>query len=79
MSVILTIRVAAEEKARWEKDAAAARESVAEYVRRAVRQRALAESQSPWDGHLGAVDAVVRAPTNANIRRAFARRRRRTG
>jgi predicted HicB family RNase H-like nuclease len=39
MSDTLTIRIAAEEKARWEKAAADARESVAEYVREAVRHR----------------------------------------
>ena len=37
MSETLTIRVPAGEKARWEKAAAAARETVAEYVRGAVR------------------------------------------
>lgn len=78
MSETLTIRLAAEEKARWEKAAAAARESVAEYVRGAVRQRAEAASQSLWERHLGAADVEVAAPTNVNIRRAFARRGRRT-
>ena len=76
MSETLTIRVPSEEKARWEKAAAAVRESVAEYVRGAVRQRAQAASQSPWEPHLGSADVAVSAPTNANIRRAFARRRR---
>src|SRR5258708_32187860 len=79
MSETLTIRVAAEEKARWEKAAAAARESVAEYVRVAVRQRAQAASQSPWERHLGSANVAVPAPTNANIRRAFARGRRHKG
>ena len=79
MSETLSIRVPAEEKARWEKAAAAARESVAEYVRGAVRQRAQAASRSPWEPHLGSADVAVPAPTNANIRRAFARRRRHKG
>ena len=79
MSETLTIRVPAEDKARWEKAAAAARESVAEYVRGAVRQRAQAASHSPWERHLGSADVAVPAPTNANIRRAFARRRRHKG
>lgn len=79
MSETLTIRVAAEEKARWEEAAAAARESVAEYVRGAVRQRAEAARQSPWERHLGSADVTVPAPTNVNIRRAFARRRRHKG
>jgi hypothetical protein len=77
MSETLTIRLAAEEKARWEEAAAAANETVAEYVRGAVRQRTDAASQSPWDRHLGSADVAVPAPTNVNIRRAFARRRRR--
>jgi hypothetical protein len=77
MSETLTIRLAAGEKARWEKAAAAARESVAEYVRGAVRQRADTAMQSPWDRHLGSANVKVPAPTNANIRRAFARRGRR--
>lgn len=77
MSDTLTIRVPAEEKARWQKAAAAARESVAEYVRGAVRQRAKAASRSPWERHLGSANVAVPAPTNANIRRAFARSGRR--
>jgi uncharacterized protein (DUF1778 family) len=77
MSETLTIRVPAEEKARWEKAAAAARETVADFVRGAVRQRAAAASQSPWDAHLGSAEVPVPPPTNANIRRAFARRSRR--
>ena len=79
MSETLTIRVPAEEKARWEEAAAAARESVAEYVRGAVRQRAQAASHSPWERHLGSANVAVPAPTNENIRRAFARRRRHKG
>ena len=79
MSETLTIRVPAEEKTRWEKAAAAARESVAEYVRGAVRQRAQAARHSPWEPHLGSANVAVLAPTNANIRRAFARRRRHKG
>jgi hypothetical protein len=74
MSKTLTIRVAAEEKAQWEKAAAAAKETVAEYVRGAVRQRTKAVRQSPWERHLGAANVAVPPPTNANIRRAFARR-----
>jgi hypothetical protein len=77
MSDILTIRLPAEEKARWRKAAAAAKESVAEYVREAVRQRTEAASQSPWERHLGSANVAVLAPTNTNIRRAFARPRRR--
>lgn len=76
MSETLTIRVAAEEKAKWEAAAEAAKETVAEYVRGAVRQRAQAANQSPWQRHLGSADVAVPAPTNANIRRSFARRRR---
>ncbi|OFW03201.1 MAG: hypothetical protein A3I61_01515 [Acidobacteria bacterium RIFCSPLOWO2_02_FULL_68_18] len=79
MSDTLTIRVLAVEKARWERAAAAARETVAEYVRGAVRQRAQAASHSPWETHLGSADVAVPAPTNANVRRAFARRRRHKG
>ena len=77
MSDTLTIRLPAEEKALWERAAAAAKESVAEYVRGAVRRRAEAANQSPWDRHLGSADVSVPAPTNANMRRAFARRARR--
>jgi hypothetical protein len=77
MGVTLTIRLPAEEKVRWEKAAAAAKESVAEYVRGAVRQRAEAAKQSPWEEHFGSANVAVPAPTNANIRRAFARRGRR--
>jgi hypothetical protein len=76
MSDILTIRVAADEKARWEAAAAAARETVAEYVRNAVRQRADAAARSPWEGRLGSADIAVPPPTNANVRRAFDTRHR---
>lgn len=48
----LTIRLLAAEKAEWEKAAAEAQETVAEHVRRAVRQRAQAAAQSPWEKHL---------------------------
>lgn len=75
MSETLTIRLPADEKARWRKAAAAAKESIADYVRGAVRQRAAAAHESPWDRHLGSVDAAVLAPTNANVRRALARPR----
>jgi hypothetical protein len=78
MSDILTIRLPAGEKARWEKAASRASESVAEYVRNAVRQRTeQVTSASPWDKHLGTADVVVQAPTNVNIRRSFVDRRRR--
>lgn len=76
MSETLTIRLPAAEKAEWEKAAAAVQETVGEYVRRAVRQRTHAAGQSPWEKHLGSADVAVPAPTNANIRRAFAQRRR---
>jgi hypothetical protein len=78
MSDTLTIRLPEGEKARWEEAAAAARESVAEYVREAVRQRAKGASKSPWERHLGSANVTVPAPTNANVRRAFARQSRRT-
>ena len=74
MSVTLTIRLALAEKNQWEKAAEAAQESVADYVRGAVRQRTAASAVSPWERHLGAANVVVEAPTNENIRRAFARR-----
>jgi hypothetical protein len=77
MSDTLTIRLPADEKARWERAAAAVNETVAEFVRGAVRQRAEAASQSPWDRHLGSATREVPPPTNANIRRAFGRRGRR--
>jgi len=64
------------EKAQWEKAAADASESVAEYVRKAVRQRVRARGVSPWEQHIGSVDVAVPPPTNVNIRRAFAQRRR---
>lgn len=75
MSDILTIRVPAGEKARWERAAAEVKESVAEYVRKAVRQRAQTGGHSPWEKHFGSADVAVAPPTNANIRRAFAQRR----
>jgi hypothetical protein len=77
MSETLTIRVPADEKARWGEAAAAAKETVAEYVRKAVRERARAAGASPWEQHLGSADVAVPAPTNVNVRRAFAERRRR--
>jgi hypothetical protein len=76
MSEILTIRVPAAERARWEKAAAAAQETMADFVRKAVRERARASGDSPWDTHLGLVRAAVPPPTNANIRQAFGRRAR---
>ncbi len=76
MSETLTIRLAAEEKARWEEAAAAAQESVAEYVRNAVRQRGDSSRRSPWERHLGSADVTVPPPTNDNVRRAFTHRRR---
>ncbi|HTV39155.1 MAG TPA: hypothetical protein VMF08_01160 [Candidatus Sulfotelmatobacter sp.] len=76
MSEILSIRLPAREKAQWEQAAAQVRESVAEYVRKAVRQRAQAGTVSPWDKHLGSADVTVPAPTNANVRRAYSQRRR---
>lgn len=75
MSDILTIRLPPKEKAQWEKAAAAVQETVADYVRKAVRQRARSTEQSPWERHLGAADVSVPPPTNANIRKAFAKRR----
>jgi hypothetical protein len=76
MSDTLTIRLPATEKAQWEKAAAEVRESVAEYVRKAVRQRTQGAGGSPWEKHLGSARMAVPPPTNANIRRAFAQRRR---
>jgi len=75
MSETLTIRLRAAEKAQWEKAAAAAQETVAEYVRNAVRQRGQTSSKSPWEKHLGSAPIIVPPPTNANVRRAFAERR----
>lgn len=75
MGDILTIRVPAGEKAEWARAAAAAQESVAEYVRKAVRQRARAGGRSPWQRHLGAADVDVEPPTNVNVRRAFRNQR----
>jgi hypothetical protein len=77
MSETLTIRLPEGEKVQWEKAAAAVEETVAEYVRKAVRQRARAGALSPWDHHLGSVDVAVPAPTNTNVRRVFSERRRR--
>ena len=76
MSDTLTIRLPADEKAQWEKAAAGVGESVAEYVRNAVRQRVHAETTSPWEKHIGSVPVTVPPPTNLNVRRVFARRRR---
>lgn len=77
MSETLTIRLPAREKAEWEKAAAAVEETVAEYVRKAVRQRAQTGGASPWEKHLGSAAVTVPPPTNANIRRAFRQRARR--
>jgi hypothetical protein len=77
MSETLSIRLSEGEKAKWEKAAAEVKETVAEYVRQAVRQRAHAGRVSPWERHLGSASVAVPAPTNANIRRAFSERRRR--
>jgi hypothetical protein len=75
MSETLTIRLRPEEKERWERAAAAVQESVADYVRKAVRQRTDASRGSPWEEHLGVVPAKVSPPTNANIRAAFGKQR----
>ena len=72
MSETLTIRLRSAEKAQWERAAAAVKETVAEYVRNAVRHRG---RSSLWEKHLGSSNAAVPPPTNANIRRAFAQRR----
>ncbi len=72
MSETLSIRLRPEEKAQWERAAAAVKETVAEYVRNAVRQRGQC---CAWDKHLGSAEAAVPPPTNSNIRQAFARRR----
>jgi hypothetical protein len=64
------------EKQRWEKAAADARETVADYVRKAVRQRVQAREVSPWEKHIGSADVAVPPPTNVNIRRDFAQPRR---
>jgi hypothetical protein len=74
MGEILTIRLSAGEKARWEKAAADARETIAEYIRGAVRQRAQSAAQSPWDRHFGSAEVVVPPPTNENVRRRYRRR-----
>lgn len=53
------------------------KETVAEYVRKAVRQRAQGGQVSPWERHLGSVKVAVPTPTNANVRRSFSERRKR--
>jgi hypothetical protein len=75
MDETLTIRLSALEKARWEKEAAEVHETLAEYVRAAVRQRVGNGRTSLWEKHLGSTDIAVPAPTNANVRRAFGERR----
>jgi hypothetical protein len=72
MSETLTMR--SEEKAQWERAAPAVKETGAEYVRNAVRQRG---QSSLWEKHIGFAKAMVPPPTNRNIRRAFAQHRRR--
>ena len=74
MSVTLTIRLAEAEKTELERAAAAVDETVGEYVRKAVRQRRGAAQTSPWDKHLGSAEVAIPAPTNLNVRRAFAKR-----
>jgi hypothetical protein len=74
MSETLTIRLRSEEKAQWKRAAAAVKETVAEYIRNAVRQRG---QSSVWEKHIGSAKATVPPPTNRNIRRAFAQHRRR--
>ena len=71
MSEILNIRLPAQEKREWEKAAAAVDETLADYVRNAVRLRAEASGSSPWAKYLGSVDVAVLPPTNINIRRAM--------
>src|SRR6266571_4628589 len=75
MSDTLTIRLPSAEKERWQKAAAAVKESVAEYVRKAVSQRTDGRVVSGWERHMGSVNIAVPPPTNANVRRAFSRRR----
>ena len=75
MSETLTIRLPATEKAQWERSAAAVKETLADYVRNAVRQRG---QSSLWEKHLGSANKAVPPPTNANIRCAFAQRSKRT-
>ena len=72
MSDTLTIRLLSQEKAEWERAAAKAKETVADYVRRAVRVRVQNGSVSPWEKHIASVNLAVPPPTNVNIRRAFA-------
>jgi hypothetical protein len=76
MSETLTIRLSAEEKRQWEQAAAEVRETLAEYVRNAVRQRSNASGTSPWEQHLGSANVAVMPPTNANVRAVLAARRR---
>ena len=71
MSETLTIRLRREEKAQWQRAAAAVSETVADYVRNAVRQRG---QSAAWDEHFGSASTAAPPPTNANIRRAFAQR-----
>jgi hypothetical protein len=73
MGDILSVRVSAAEKQEWQRAAAAVQEPVAEFVRKAVRQRAQS-SRSPWDKYLGAAKATVSPPTNENIRLAMRKR-----
>lgn len=73
MSNKLTFRLASDEKAGREKSAADASESLADYVRKAVRESAQGSGASPWDKHIGSADVAVDPPTNTNIRRAFDR------
>jgi hypothetical protein len=54
MSDTLTIRISTAEKTQWEREAAEVNETLAEYIREAVRQRARSGKASPWDKHLGA-------------------------
>jgi hypothetical protein len=53
MNETLTIRIRAEEKVQWEKAAAEVRETVAEYVRKAVRQRMQSGGISRWESTWG--------------------------
>ena len=55
MSDILTIRVSGAEKAQWQRAAAEVKESVADFVREAVRQRVQSGKASPWEKHIGSV------------------------
>lgn len=72
VSDTLTIRLSAAEKARWQAKAKDAGETVAEFVRTAVRQRADADPQARWEKHVGSVDCPVpKRITNAAIRLAM--------